>query len=121
MICEEGAAISTLPKVIDVKHFEQADALLTYLCQWIPVVYSFLGLSKEGEVSQKVIKYIASNHGFVTNAKLYRAMSKHMNTQTLRGVLDSMIKGKIMEVEELPEPHIDGDIGYKLVRKLEEI
>lgn len=116
-----GKPITVMPKVIEVYHLELADAVLMYLCKYIPIVYQFLGISKDGEITNRVVRYLARNGGFVTAAQLMRAMSKHMNQAVLKGTLHGLMSAKTIQHEDLPKPHIDGDIGYRLLRKVEEI
>ena len=98
-----------------------ADAVLMYLCQYIPIVYQFLGISKDGEVTNRIVRYMARHQGFVTQAQLTRAMGKHMNQAVLKSTLQGLMSAKTIEYEDLPKPHIDGAIGYRLMRKVEEI
>jgi len=116
-----GTAITTMDRVISVPHLAMADAVLAYLCRYIPIVYQFLGISKEGEQTNRVVRYIARKGGFVTHAQLMRAMSKHMNQGTLQQVLIGLVSAKTIKHEDLPKPHIDGAVGYRLLRKVEEI
>ena len=118
---EMKAPVSTMAREIEVYHLEIADAVLMYLCQYIPIVYQFLGISKEGEVTNRVVRYIHRNGGFVTYAQLMRAMSKHMSLAVLGSTLQGLRSAKTIAHEDLPKPHIDGAIGYRLLRKIEEI
>jgi hypothetical protein len=113
--------VATQARLITVAHLEMADAVLMYLCRYIPIVYQFLGISKEGETTNRVVRYIFRKGGFVTHAQLMRAMSKHMNQATLKSVLAGLMSAKTIILKDLPKPHIDGAVGYKLERKLEEI
>ena len=118
---EANSSVSLEKKEIQIGHLEMADAVLMYICQYIPIVYQFLGISKEGEITNRVVRYIARKGGFVTNAQLGRAMSKHMTQTVMKAALIGLVSAKTIKLEDLPEPHIDGSVGYRMLRKMEEI
>lgn len=116
----EQKAILDMPRVIDVKHFEQADAILLWIIQYIPRVYSFLGLSKHGEETARILRYIARNEGSVPQGRLTRYMIRFMSVNQLNEHLKGLLSSGVLKCETIPPPHLDGSRKFTLSRPLEE-
>lgn len=117
----DGKALIGMPRVIEEHHFRQADAVLLWCFQYLPRVYSFLGISGHGEEMQKILRYINRQGGDVAHGPLARAMSKSMSGRQLREHVHTMEESGMISSHDLPKPHVDGNKGYKLLRKLEEM
>ncbi len=121
---EEGyrnkVPVLDMAKEIDVRHFEQADAVLLHILQYIPRIYSFLGLAKSGEEAARILRYIARKGGSCTNGQLSRYMIRFMTMPKLDEVMKGLIVAQVLKREPTPPPHLDGTQRFVLNRALEE-
>jgi hypothetical protein len=118
---ERKVAVGALPREISVQNLVQADEVLMWIFHHVPLVYQFLGISKHGMDAQKILRYVARQGGTVTHSELSRAMTKHMSMKTMRDYVVGLIEAKALKEVALPKPHFDGKVGYKLIRRLEEM
>lgn len=109
-----------MPKTIDVRHFEQADAVILHVLQYIPRIYSFLGLAKSGEDAARILRYIARKGGSCTNGQLSRYMIRFMTLPKLDEVMKGLLTAQVLKMESIPPPHLDGSKKFILNRALEE-
>lgn len=114
-------SIITMDRRIDEKHFKQADGVLLWCLQYLPRVYSFLGISGHGETLHRIVRYLYRKGGSSTYSPLARAMAKYMSSRELKEALASLLETGVVTKTQLPPPHVDGRVAYKLERKLEEI
>ena len=86
---DEKITLTTEPLTIQVHHFQQADAVLRWLMQYLPKVYAFLGLTQFGTDATKILRFIARKGGRASEKEIGRKMK--MLKRNLFEQLDTLV------------------------------
>jgi hypothetical protein len=109
-----------MPRIIEIRHLEWADYLLSWMGNQMPRILFALGTTKQGEEMGKIVRFVARQGGRTTQGALMRAMLKKMGPRTLNEHLETLVKSGVLRTVKEIIP-LDGTMGYELKMGLEEI
>jgi hypothetical protein len=103
--------------VITDQNLIQADAILTWIYQYLPRVYKYLGNTQWGDDMRRVYDNIYRHGGRSDWSTIYRALSKRMRKDDIRRVVDQLVDNGILRVEEAS--NLEGGKVYTIDTELD--
>lgn len=101
------------------QHMVQADALLSWILEGLPRLYSMLGMNEYGDNALHVVDYLYRRGGSASNAELSRNVLRHMSKRALRECLEMLLDAKIVMRPRRTAP--DGTEVYVLLQGPEDL
>lgn len=99
---------------IQALHIQQAFALLSWILESLPRLYSMLGMNEYGDNALAVIDYLYRRAGTASHAEIARAMLRHMNKRALRETIEMLKDAKFIMTDKRPAD--DGSEKYILLQ-----